>query len=57
MLIEAQQKLLQTGEPFQPRALAADSLFMHFRQELERRIAAEREYWPPPAPEIRNPVL
>jgi len=57
VLIEGQQKLLQIDEPFQPRALAADSLFMHFRHELERRIKEERKYWPPDEAKIRNPLL
>lgn len=57
VLIEAQQKLLQIDEPFQPRALAADNLFMHFRREFERRIDEERKTWPPAETEIRNPVL
>jgi len=57
VLIEAQQKLLEIDEPFQPRVLAADNLFMHFRGELERRIGKERESYPEPVSEIRNPVL
>ena len=57
MLIEAQQKLLEIDDPFQPRALAADNLFMHFRNEFERRIAEERKSWPPAEKPIRNPVL
>ena len=57
VLIEAQQKLLEIDDPFQPRALAADNLFMHFRNEFERRIAEERKSWPPAEKPIRNPVL
>jgi vanillate O-demethylase monooxygenase subunit len=57
VLIEAQQKLLEIEEPFQPRALAADGLFMNFRQELERRIAEERKTWPPEPAPTRNPIL
>lgn len=57
VLIEGQQKLLEIDDPFQPRVLAADNLFMHFRQELESRIAEERKSWPPEEKPIRNAVL
>lgn len=57
VLIEAQQKLLEIDQPFQPRSLAADNLFMHFREEMKRRIAEERENWPPDEKSVRNPIL
>lgn len=57
VLIEAQQKLLQIGEPFQPRSLQADAAFTHFRQTLERMITEERKTHPPAAKRVRNPIL
>lgn len=57
VLIEAQQKLLQIDEPFQPRSLQADAAIAHFRQTLERIITEERKTYPPIAKPVRNPIL
>lgn len=57
VLIEAQQRLLETGVPFQPRALQADAALAHFRRTLERRITAERKTYPPPLKPARSAIL
>lgn len=57
VVIEAQQRRLETEPPFQPRALHADAAFAHFRQTLDRRIAAERRTFPPPSRPARSPIL
>lgn len=57
VLIEAQQKLLEIDDPFQPRSLQADSAFAHFRQRLDRLIEEERKTYPPETGPVRNPIL
>jgi len=57
VLIEAQQKMLETAQPFQPHALQADNGFMHFRQVLKRMISKEREELPEPKKAVKNPIL
>ena len=57
VLIEAQQKLLEIGDPFQPRFLQADGAFSHFRQTWQRLIAAERKAYSPDNKPVRNQIL
>ncbi len=57
VLIEAQQKLLEIDDPFQPRFLQADGAFSHFRQSLDQLIAEERKTYPPETRPINNPIL
>lgn len=57
VLIEAQQKLLEIDEPFQPRFLQADGPFSYFRQTLQRLIKNERETYPQPAKAGKNQIL
>ena len=57
VIIEAQQQLLQSGPPFQPRSLQADAAFTWFRQTLDRLIADERASNPATAEPVRNPIL
>ncbi|MEM7502421.1 MAG: aromatic ring-hydroxylating dioxygenase subunit alpha [Pseudomonadota bacterium] len=57
VIIEAQQKLLECEDPFQPRFLQADGAFSYFRQTLTKLIEEERETYPPPQKEVRNAIL
>ena len=57
VLIEAQQELLDTDNPFQPRFLQADAGFSHFRQSLQRMIEEERKSYPPAEKPIKNQIL
>ncbi len=57
VLIEAQQKLLEEGGAFQPHFLQADNALSHFRQTLQRQIAAERKAHPMEEKPVRNPIL
>ena len=57
VIIEAQQKLLETGTPFQPRFLQADGAFSYFRQTFTKLVEQERKTYPPKRPAIRNAIL
>lgn len=57
VLIEAQQKMLQIDEPFQPRFLQADAAFSHFRQVWNRLIAEELKTCPAGSKPVKNPIL
>lgn len=57
VLIEAQQKLLETDDPFQPRYLQADAAFVHFRQCMQRLIDEERKTYPPRSKPKKDQIL
>ena len=57
VIIEAQQKLLEIDDPFQPRFLTADAGFAHFRQILQKKIVEERESYPPARAAVRSAIL
>ncbi len=57
VFIEAQQKLLELGDQFQPRALTADAALSQFRLVLQKLIAEERKIYPPKPREVRNAIL
>ena len=57
VIIEEQQKLLQSGAEFQPRFLQADGAFSYFRQVLSKLIDEERKTYPPQQQPVRNAVL
>lgn len=57
VLIEAQQKLLEIDDPFQPRFLQADAALSHFRQGMQQLIDEERKTYPPKEPSLRSPIL
>ncbi|MFT5501238.1 MAG: phenylpropionate dioxygenase-like ring-hydroxylating dioxygenase large terminal subunit [Woeseiaceae bacterium] len=57
VIIEAQQKLLNIDDPFQPRALQADAALSHFRLGLQKLIDEEREIYPGEQKGIRNAIM
>lgn len=57
VIIEAQQKLLECTDAFQPRFLQADGAFAHFRQTLERLIAEERRTYPKDDKPVRSSII
>ena len=57
VIIEAQQKLLELDDPFQPRGLVADVAFSHFRKAWDKLIREEQAKYPRETQEIKNPVL
>ncbi len=57
VIIEAQQKLLEIEEPFQPRGLVADVALSHFRKTWLRLIQAEREQYPREPVTVKNRIL
>jgi phenylpropionate dioxygenase-like ring-hydroxylating dioxygenase large terminal subunit len=57
VLIEAQQKLLEIEDPFQPRFLQADAAFSHFRQSMQRHIDEERKTYPSKRKPVKNQII
>ncbi len=57
VIIEAQQKLLEESDDFQPRGLASDNALAQFRRVWFERIAEERKTFPPTLEPIKNPVI
>lgn len=57
VIIEAQQKLLEMGDDFQSRGLAADSALAQFRKVWREMIAEERKTYPPEPEPVKNPIL
>ena len=57
IFIERQQEYLELNTPFQPRGLVADKAFAHFRKVWNKKIAEEKDKYPPQPVAIRNPIL
>ena len=57
VIIEAQQRLLETGPSFQPRGLASDNALAQFRRVWFEAIEQERISYPPAEAPVKNPVI
>ena len=57
VIIEAQQRLLETGPSFQPRGLASDNALAQFRRVWFEAIEQERISYPPTEAPVKNPVI
>ncbi len=57
VIIEAQQKLLELEDPFQPRGIAADSALAHFRKVWDELLEDQRVNHPPKQIEVTRSIL
>ncbi len=57
VIIEAQQKLLELDDPFQPRGIAADSALAHFRKTWDTLLEKDHTEHPQPVAEVSRSIL